>query len=553
MALAVALIGGCRIGYEHLDDARGAGGGAGGEGAAAAGTEPGASGGVAGSEAGAGGSPLGATGGTTVGGEGGEATVAGAAGGGGVAPSGGSGGVGASGGTDPEPSGASGGTGSGGDAGASAAAGGSGAAGEAGANAAGGSAGSSDGTGGGATGGGAGIGGSAVGGGGTGGITSGGDAGATGTGGTEASGGASDTGGGGGAAGATTAGGAGTGGTGGAASPGDYHVTTALDESDAGATVESPGGTGLSLREALALANAAAGIQSITFEPGLSIALGSGLGVTDGVEIRGDGTALRCDAVGGAVDCLTLAAAAGTTVVTGLTLSGARNNPIHVASGSGYEITGCVLDSNVDPLEIASVASDVTVRGCRITGSGADGIAVLGAGVTIVDNTIVDSALRGIFLGTNASGARVIGNLVVRGDRGILLANVVTGVVLRHNTLVYQAGDGLVIGSANAAEVTNNVFAFAGDYGLIASDASIEYRDYNAYFGNGLGACSTCTLEAHAVTADPGFVDAAADDFTLRADSPLVDAGTPTDEDRNGARSGLYDGLAPDIGYWEQP
>ncbi len=101
--------------------------------------------------------------------------------------------------------------------------------------------------------------------------------------------------------------------------------------------------------------------------------------------------------------------------------------------------------------------------------------------------------------------------------------------------------------------MTNNVFAFAGDYGLIASDASIEYRDYNAYFGNGLGACSTCTLEAHAVTADPGFVDAAADDFTLRADSPLVDAGTPTDEDRNGARSGLYDGLATDIGYWEQP
>jgi len=141
----------------------------------------------------------------------------------------------------------------------------------------------------------------------------------------------------------------------------------------------------------------------------------------------------------------------------------------------------------------------------------------------------------------------------VRGDRGILLANVVTGVVLRHNTLVFPTRDALVVGSANAAEVTNNAFAFAGDYGLIAGDSSIDYRDHNAYYGNGLGACSTCALEAHAITADPGFVDAAAGDLTLLADSPLVDAGTPTGDDRNGTRAGLYDGLAPDLGYWERP
>jgi len=365
------------------------------------------------------------------------------------------------------------------------------------------------------------------------------------TGGTAGAGGAGAAGG---AAGAT-----GTGGSGGAAGAGDYHVTTALDESDAGATVESPGGTGLSLREALGLANAAAGVQSITFEPGLTIVLGAGLGVTDGVEIRGNGTALACAAVGGSSDCLSLAAAAGSTVIAGLTLSGARNNPIRIASGSGYEIRGCVLDANGDALEIAVAAADVTLRGCRITGSGTDGIAAMGSGITIVDSTIVDSVGRGIYLGANASGALLVGNLIVRGDRGILVGNGVSGVILRHNTLVYQTGDGLVVGSGNAAEVTNNVFAFADGYGLIATDASVDVRDYNAYYGNGDADCSGCTLDAHAVTAAPAFADAPADDFTLLDGSPLVDAGTPTGEDRNGARAGLFDGLAPDIGYWESP
>jgi hypothetical protein len=50
------------------------------------------------------------------------------------------------------------------------------------------------------------------------------------------------------------------------------------------------------------------------------------------------------------------------------------------------------------------------------------------------------------------------------------------------------------------------------------------------YYGNRNADCSGCSLDAHAVTADPGFADALADDFTLLGDSPLVDAGTPTGE-----------------------
>src|SRR6188474_3680116 len=47
-------------------------------------------------------------------------------------------------------------------------------------------------------------------------------------------------------------------------------VTTLSDENDAGATVGTPGGTGLSLREAIVLANAGSNGNIIYFPPALS-------------------------------------------------------------------------------------------------------------------------------------------------------------------------------------------------------------------------------------------------------------------------------------------
>ena len=44
-----------------------------------------------------------------------------------------------------------------------------------------------------------------------------------------------------------------------------FIVTTDIDENDGGATVANPGGQGLSLREAIALANAAPGADEIVF------------------------------------------------------------------------------------------------------------------------------------------------------------------------------------------------------------------------------------------------------------------------------------------------
>ncbi|MEL7466199.1 MAG: hypothetical protein AAFN79_19155 [Pseudomonadota bacterium] len=70
-----------------------------------------------------------------------------------------------------------------------------------------------------------------------------------------------------------------------------FIVTTLDDENDSGATTANPGGTGLSLREAIALANAQAGADEIVFAPGLSgtITLSNGeFGVNSEISINGD-------------------------------------------------------------------------------------------------------------------------------------------------------------------------------------------------------------------------------------------------------------------------
>src|SRR5262245_12882736 len=71
-----------------------------------------------------------------------------------------------------------------------------------------------------------------------------------------------------------------------------FVVTTLIDENDSGASAGDPGGAGLSLREALALANTAADADTIKFDASLaggtiSLALGE-LVIASDVTIDGD-------------------------------------------------------------------------------------------------------------------------------------------------------------------------------------------------------------------------------------------------------------------------
>ena len=60
-----------------------------------------------------------------------------------------------------------------------------------------------------------------------------------------------------------------------------------------------------------------------------------------------------------------------------------------------------------------------------------------------------------------------------------------------------------------------------------------------------------CTPGPASVFADPRFVNYAADDLTLQADSPAVDQAIDLGFDRNAGSSATFNGLAPDLGAFE--
>jgi hypothetical protein len=69
------------------------------------------------------------------------------------------------------------------------------------------------------------------------------------------------------------------------------------------------------------------------------------------------------------------------------------------------------------------------------------------------------------------------------------------------------------------------------DYNCIAAEATVAT------------ASPAYTYGPHNIRADPGFAGEATLDFTIRPDSPCVDAGDP--------KAGAYHGKAPDIGLFE--
>lgn len=118
-----------------------------------------------------------------------------------------------------------------------------------------------------------------------------------------------------------------------------FFVTTSADESNAGATVGNPGGAGLSLREALALAGSSAGPDTIKFNGSLSnltLSLGQ-LRVESDVTIdgdtNGDGSAdVTIDARGSSRVFLF---ASGTSALSSLAITGGNDS-----GGGGVLVTG---------------------------------------------------------------------------------------------------------------------------------------------------------------------------------------------------------------------
>jgi Right handed beta helix region/PKD domain len=329
-------------------------------------------------------------------------------------------------------------------------------------------------------------------------------------------------------------------------------VTTALDENDPGATPLNPGGTGFSLREAIAYVNLATTLETtIGFTGAFTIALGSALPPVqkDAAAILGlDGVVLDCRAV--SLPCLVLAGAAQTVV--GLQLSGSGNVSLEL-DGAGYQVAQCRIagDPTKPSTGILATASGTIGPGNEITGA-SNGLQASGVPAAVVDgNRIHANGGAGILL-SSVGLATVQRNLVyANGGSGIQVS--VSGGSLRYNTIDGNAGDGLAPGTQVAMDVRDNLFTNNGGYGASGPVSGFTPFDHNGFFGNALGPIAGASPGATDVTADPLYVARATGDFRLLPGSPAVNAGVDVGLDVNGPAPGNYNGTAPDLGALETP
>ena len=172
----------------------------------------------------------------------------------------------------------------------------------------------------------------------------------------------------------------------------------------------------------------------------------------------------------------------------------------------GFEIrngTNGVQSSNVD---------NVIVQ-CRITGMSETGISCSGQLPRIEDNVIVYNKGSGI--------------------QGWSLQAISTSI--NHNTIAYNANNGIGIGGDSKVAIENNIIAFNQRLGLKINDESpVTLIRKNVFFRN--GSMPYIKLEGNSIC-DPRFVEPKKMRFSLQPDSPCLQKGS--DEEVPGARGGI--------------
>jgi hypothetical protein len=341
------------------------------------------------------------------------------------------------------------------------------------------------------------------------------------------------------------------GGTGGDGSGNSFHpllvVTTSADEDDPGATPENPGQTGLSLREAIALANTEAGAQAVIFTAsgalGLSWALPT---ITEPLSVTGPAI---LDFSGSTTSSPCLLVSAADSSLSLVEVRGCKGEPVHIgADAQSAVLSACTLHSNVG--SVAVHADDAIVLYNYIQNTSGPSISVFGNGVQVLANLITDSPEAGVMIHTGANDAHVLANLILNAQTGVLIEDA-TSVSLWHNTIVGSATSGMNLGTATQVDLRNNIVTHSTQFGMVATDAQFAEEDYNLLYQNGSGHCSACTVGPNTLTSDPLFTNPGAMDYSLQPGSPAIDSGIDLGDDRNLASPGLYNGAGPDRGYIE--
>ncbi|MDQ3267064.1 MAG: right-handed parallel beta-helix repeat-containing protein [Myxococcota bacterium] len=329
-------------------------------------------------------------------------------------------------------------------------------------------------------------------------------------------------------------------------------VTTPADEQDLAATPQAPGGTGLSLREAILHVNALGASRTIVFAAPMTVGCQNLPPLTaPGTRLAG-GPGVRIDfsSAGTGSPCLTLGGA-GQRVI-GLELSGCPSTTLLFNASGGMVADSVLRDGTGDGVQFNGAASQLG-PGVEVRGFGGVGVKVKKAGNTVRGVMIRDNGLGGVDVAASSSDTQVLQcRIWANGGSGLAVSQGSSGTRIWHNTLHGNAGDGAQASSqSNAVDLRNNLLTGNLEFGACGAISSFAQQNPNGVWGNAFGAYCVGSPDAGSVQADPGYLAPSRGDFRLRPGSPAINAGAPLPVDVNGPSDGGWFGPLPDLGAQE--
>jgi len=328
-------------------------------------------------------------------------------------------------------------------------------------------------------------------------------------------------------------------------------VTTDQDEEDAGATPASPGQTGFSFREAILYANAEPDHHEINFQGQYTINLTQPLPtITKTARVIGAvgpaAAAIDGTSAGASAPCLSVDAS--DVVIDELWIFDCQAEPVAFESGSGNTFTNSLIVNAALPGTFYGDGPVILFNYWDSMDAGA--IHVYATNAQVLANRIDDAVGTGIVVDDAANGAFLLANVLIRPGAGIELGatNVAT---LWHNTVVDSGAEGVTFNDTSIIDFRNNIVTGSATFGVASVSGQFNFFDYNLYFDNTSGNCSSCSLGVNDLTQDPLYVNPGADDFAPQPTSPAVDSGFDTGDDRNLELPGLFNGTGPDRGFIE--
>lgn len=310
----------------------------------------------------------------------------------------------------------------------------------------------------------------------------------------------------------------------------------------------------LTLPEAIRQANNHEGPDVITFAGPMTISLGEGLpNLSDpGTTIVGQPGVLIDGSDALVDDCVTISA--DHTTVLWMEIAYCNEDGLDINNVSNVQVAHCVFrDNGGDGIDMDHGENVRVGPHNRMERNTQNGMEVTATVVTIYQSRIVDNGDFGVFLAAGSDYAQLRGNVIAGNRGGVEAKGNLVDVVLWHNTLYANGGDGahyIAPFTGQGHSVHNNIFSDNSGYGMDSPPPSAAI-DFNLFHGNIDGVGMGFSPGADTIALPPLFLNAPLLDLRLRPDSPCVDSATYLGRDRNGALADDFLGQGPDRGAHE--